>query len=240
MNIPSFTSIALPRLRHWISLAIAVACLCTTSFPANAQTAAHAAVEDFVRQRTQGLPGRVSFDVGELDPRTRIGPCEAFEPFLPSGSRLWGKATVGLRCLGPSSWTIYVPVQVIVSGNYLVTARPMAPGYVIGDNDIVVRSGDLSALPPTIITDTAQAVGRTIKNGLTAGQVLRSDQLAADWVILQGQSVRIVTNGPGFSVSSEGVAINNASAGQVVQVRTNGGKTLRGIAGADGKVELPR
>ena len=173
---------------------------------------------------------------------TKISPgfLHYFQTFLPIGSRLWGKATVGLRCLGPSSWTIYVPVRVIVAGNYLVTARPMTPGYVIGDKDIAVRSGDLSTLPPTVVTDTTQAIGRTVKNGLAAGQVLRSDQLAADWVIQQGQNVRVVTTGPGFSVSSEGVAINNASVGQVVQVRINGGKTLRGIANAEGKVELPR
>ena len=240
MNVSSAKPSHLAKLYRWLSLAVAVIYLGLASTPVRAQTNAQAAIEDFVRQQTQGLPGRVSFNVGELDPRTRVGPCEAFEPSLPTGSRLWGKATVGLRCLGPSSWTIYVPVQVIVSGNYLVTARPMAPGYVIGDTDIAVRSGDLSALPPTVITDIAQASGRTVKNGLASGQVLRSDQLAADWVILQGQNVRIVTNGPGFSVSSEGVAINNAAAGQVVQVRTNGGKTLRGIAGADRKVELPR
>ena len=239
MNVPSFAP-GLLLLRRWLSLTAAVICLCAASTAVHAQTGAYAAIEDFVRQQTRGLPGRVSFEVGELDPRTRIGPCEAFEPFLPIGSRLWGKATVGLRCLGPSSWTIYVPVRVIVAGNYLVTARPMTPGYVIGDKDIAVRSGDLSTLPPTVVTDTTQAIGRTVKNGLAAGQVLRSDQLAADWVILQGQNVRVVTTGPGFSVSSEGVAINNASVGQVVQVRINGGKTLRGIANAEGKVELPR
>lgn len=196
------------------------------------------AIEDYLQTETQGLPGKVSYSIGQLDSRTRLGPCDAFQPFLPTGSRLWGKTTIGVRCLGPTTWTIYVPVRITVAGKYLISARSMPAGYVINAQDIVVRSGDLSRLPTNALTDEAQAVGRTVKNGFAAGQVLRSDQLAIDWAVLQGQSVRIVSNGPGFSVSTEGTAINNAAAGQVVQVRTASGQTIRGIAQADGSVDV--
>jgi flagella basal body P-ring formation protein FlgA len=184
------------------------------------------------------LPGKVSYSIGQLDARTQLSPCNAFEPFLPAGSKLWGKSTVGVRCLGPSTWTIYVPVQVNVSGNYLISARTMPAGYVLGAADIVMRSGDLGTLPANILTDQAQAIGKTVKNGFAAGQPLRSDQLIAPWAVQQGQSVKLLSNGPGFSVSSEGKALNNAVTGQVVQVRTNTGQTVSGIAQPGGIVEV--
>ncbi len=216
-----------------------VACLLLlTPLLACAQSTLYSTLDDYLRIQTQGLPGKVSYSIGQLDPRTQLTPCNAFEPFLPTGSKLWGKATVGVRCLGPSSWTVYVPVKVTVSGNYLISARTMPAGYVLGPADIVVRSGDLSTLPANVITDQAQAIGKTVKNGFAAGQPLRSDQLIAPWVVLQGQSVRTVSNGPGFSVSSEGKALNNAFAGQVVQVRTASGQTVSGIAQAGGVVEV--
>ena len=119
---------------------------------AHAQTPLYSALDDYLRIQTQGLPGKVTYSIGQLDARTQLPECTAFEPFLPAGSKLWGNSTVGVRCLGPSSWTIYVPVKVNVSGNYLISARTMPAGYVISAADIVVRSGDLSTLPANIIT----------------------------------------------------------------------------------------
>jgi flagella basal body P-ring formation protein FlgA len=47
-----------------------------------------------------------------------------------------------------------------------------------------------------------------------------------------------MVNGRGFSISSEGRALNNASAGQVVQVRTASGQVVSGIARQDGLVDI--
>ncbi len=181
-----------------------------------------------------------SGSVSPLDARTQLTPCNAFEPFIPQGGKLWGKTTVGVRCLGPSTWTIYVPVQVSVTGNYLVSARNLQAGNVLTTSEIVVRDGDLSTLPTNILTEPSQAIGKTIKNGIGAGQPLRSDQLIAPWAVQQNQSVKTVSSGPGFSVSSEGKALNNATEGQVVQVRTASGQTVSGIARAGNVVEVSR
>lgn len=212
--------------------------LLTGSSLSQAQNALADTLDHYLRAQTQGLPGKVSYHIGQLDPRTQLTPCSAFEPFLPGGSRLWGKATVGVRCLGPSTWTIYVPVQVSVTGNYLVSTRPMTAGQLVTAGDIVTRNGDLSSLPASILTDQTQAIGKTVKNGVSAGQPLRNDQLIAPWAVQQGQSIRLVSKGSGFSVSSEGKALNNAVDGQVVQVRTGSGQTLSGIARSGGMVEV--
>lgn len=205
---------------------------------AYAQTTLNETLNDYLRTQTQGLPGKVTYTISPLDSRTKLSPCEAFEPFLPAGSKLWGRATVGVRCLGPANWTIYIPVQVNVSGNYLVSARPMPAGYMIGDTDVVVRSGDLGSLPTNVLTDRSQAVGKTVKAGFAAGQLLRSDQLIAPWAVQQGQNVTTISTGPGFTVSSVGKALNNAVAGQVVQVRTDSGQTVSGIARPGGIVDV--
>lgn len=223
-----------PRRRFfvlfWLLLISPLLCL--------AQETLYSTLDDYLRIQTQGLPGKVTYSVVPLDPRTQLSPCSAFEPFLPAGSKLWGKSTVGVRCLGPSAWTVYVQVQVKVSGNYLISTRAMPAGYVLSAADIVVRSGDLSTLPANIVTDPSQAIGKTVKNGFSAGQALRSDQLLTPWAVQQGQSVKTVSNGPGFSVSSSGKALNNAAAGQSVQVRTESGQTVSGIARPGGIVEV--
>jgi flagella basal body P-ring formation protein FlgA len=47
-----------------------------------------------------------------------------------------------------------------------------------------------------------------------------------------------ISNGPGFTVSSSGKALTNALEGQLVQVRTDSGQTVSGIARAGGVVEI--
>ncbi|MEF8712555.1 MAG: flagellar basal body P-ring formation chaperone FlgA [Accumulibacter sp.] len=202
------------------------------------QTSLSAALDEFLRIQTQGLPGKVSYGVGQLDQHAQNTPCSAFEPFLPPGGRLWGRAMVGVRCLAPKVWTVYVPVQVRITGNYLVTARQLTPGQVVTNTDLRTQSGDLGVLPANVVTDPAQAIGKTVRNGLAVGQPLRSDLLTAPWLVQQGQSVKLLSTGAGFTVSNEGKALNNATEGQIAQVRTASGQVVSGVARSPGVVEV--
>lgn len=38
----------------------------------------------------QTMPLRMEVQVGKLDPRLNLAPCLRMEPYLPSGSKLWG------------------------------------------------------------------------------------------------------------------------------------------------------
>ena len=221
--------------RQLATLCAIQALLCA---PVMAQSALNDALEAFLSTQTQALPGKVSYSFTPLDPRTQLAACDAFEPFSPPGTRLWGKTTIGVRCLGPSSWTIYVQANIKVTGNYVVSARALPSGATLSATDLLTRSGDLSALPASLVTDPSQAIGKTTKNGLFSGQPLRTDLLISAWFVQQGQSVRTVASGPGFNVSSEGKALNNAMEGQVVQVRTPSGQVVSGVARAPGVVEV--
>jgi len=193
--------------------------------------------ERYVRLQTQGLPGKVTITMGKLD-TNRLPACTALEAFSPPGTRLSGKTYIGVRCLGPNIWSVLVPAQIAVTGNYVTTARSLAAGQAVQATDLTTLSGDMSSLPAGIITDPANAIGKTLRNSLGAGQPLRNDQLLAPLVIRQGQTVRVISKGPGFAVSGEGKALNNAAVGQIAQIRMSSGQTVSGAAQADGSVEI--
>jgi len=194
--------------------------------------------EAYVRKESAGLPGNVSFSVTPLDNRLSLPQCPAPEAFMPPGGRLWGKSAVGIRCLAPTAWTIYASVQVEVNAEYVVSARPLAPGESINAQDLAVMRGDLARLPAGVIVDPQHAVGKQLGLGLGAGQPLRRDMLREPLVVAQGQGVKIVSAGPGFRVSVDGRALGNAAEGQHVQVRSPSGQTVSGIARAGGVVEV--
>ncbi|WP_124949217.1 flagellar basal body P-ring formation chaperone FlgA [Sulfuriferula thiophila] len=195
-------------------------------------------VEQFLQTQTTGLPGQVKIKVGALDSRLNLSACNALEPFIPTGSRIWGKTTVGVRCSSPSNWTIYIQADISVIGNYLVSAAPLAQGQQISEKQLSIATGDLTKLPNGIITDSSQAIGKTVAMSIPAGTPLRMDALRVQAVIQQGQSVKLVSSGNGFEVSAEGRALTTANAGQSVQIRMGNGQVISGIARSDGIVEV--
>lgn len=198
----------------------------------------HKAVEDLVRQQTAGLPGKVSFTVGAIDTRLNLPACHAPEAFVPPGARLWGNVSVGVRCSGNETWTIYVPVSVRILTGIVVAANGLVQGRSIELGDLAVQEADLGQLPGGIITEPRQAVGRIATISIAAGQPLRQDWLRSPPVIQQGQSVTLRSQGRGFKVSAEGKALTNAAEGQIVQVRTSSGRTINGIARLGGIVDV--
>ena len=74
--------------------------------------------EAFLITQSQGYPGKVEIQVGGIDPRLQLASCASPEVFLPTGSRAWGKTSIGIRCTASASWTIYVQANVSVMGQY--------------------------------------------------------------------------------------------------------------------------
>ncbi|HEU5437257.1 MAG TPA: flagellar basal body P-ring formation chaperone FlgA [Telluria sp.] len=195
-------------------------------------------VEQFLQQQGAGLPGEVKVEVRPLDARMQLAPCPAPEAFMQPGARAWGNTTVGLRCSAPTAWKVYVQAKVSVMGDYIAAGVPLAQGQPIEQSQLVTLKGDLAALPNGVVTDMAQAIGRTSTISLPSGAPLRLDGLKSKPVVQQGQMVRVVSSGAGFKVSAEGRAIGTAGEGQVVQVRTPAGAVISGIAQVGGLVQV--
>ncbi|MDR5737169.1 flagellar basal body P-ring formation chaperone FlgA [Caballeronia sp. LZ016] len=196
-----------------------------------------AAALAFLQQQAAGLPGKVDITVTPVFPRG-LAACTALDPFMPTGARLWGRVTVGVRCVGERPWTLYVQARVSINATYYVAARAVAPGEVLGNADLVARDGDLTAMPQAVVTDPSQAVGAVTLSRVPAGLPLRTDMLRAASSVAIGQTVRVVTDGSGFSISSEGSAMNNATPGQQVRVKTAGGQIVTGVVKDSQTVEI--
>ena len=209
--------------------------------PAHAQQApdaVEARVRDFLQAQAAGLPGEVTIQVSALDPNNQLPACAALDPFLPAGTRAWGRISVGVRCDSPVTWTAYVQAQVSVVADYLVAARPLRAGQIVGPADLGQRRGDLTALADNILTDGTQAMGHTTRFAVAAGTPLRGGMLRVPHAVRQGQTVPVISVGPGFRVSSEGRAMNNAAPGDSVRVRLANGQVVTGVAQPGGTVEV--
>ncbi len=193
-------------------------------------------IEQFLTMRTAGLPDKVQISI-HTPLSGHLPPCDALEPFLPSGAQLRGLVSVGVRCPANPSWTRYVQARIAVMGNYHVAARQIEVGQILTAADTVVLEADMASLPASVMVNSSQLLGKVALNRIASGAPVRREQLRGVLLVQQGQTVKVVSRGQGFVVSTEGKAMAAAEAGALLQVRIQGGQLVSGTLGADGIVE---
>lgn len=228
-------ALALPFLLAGM-MAVALPAHATKQLPAPVEGSARIAIEQFLLQQSAGLPGKVGITI-DLPQSGALPPCDALEPFLPSQARLWGRVSVGVRCTSGQPWTRYVQAYIAVTGSYHVAAQTISRGQALTSADIVLREGDLTTLPASVVADPSQLIGMTALNGIASGAPIRRDLLRSEMVVRQGQNIKVVSRGAGFAVSAEGKVMTDASLGAVVQVKMQGGQLISGVVRPDGIVE---
>ncbi len=191
----------------------------------------HAEIRDtvtkFVQAQTKGVAGNVSIQVTEIDRRIALPVCTALEAFLPPGTQLNGNTTVGVRCNSKQGWSLFVQVNVKINVTMLTTNKTLQQGQTVRAEDLGTLSSE--SLQAGTLTDPAQAVGKIMKYGVGAGQILRHNMLRAPYTVTQGQSVQLHVPGAGFRVSAEGRALSNAAEGETTTARTVSGQTVSGV-----------
>jgi flagella basal body P-ring formation protein FlgA len=81
-------------------------------------------------------------------------------------------------------------------------------------------------------------VGAVALSRMASGLPLRTDLLRGAGAISIGQTVHVVTGGNGFSITAEGSAMNNASPGQQIKVKTAGGQIISGVVKDSSTVDV--
>jgi flagella basal body P-ring formation protein FlgA len=192
----------------------------------------------FLDRQALSLPGDVEITVGEPDPRMNLAQCSRYEPFIPSGARLWGRTTLGVRCVEGATWSVFLPVQIKVFGPTAVAARAVPRGQALGADDIRIDRVELTQWPPGAIGAQDQLEGRLATRTIAVGEPLRRELFRTPPIVAPGDPVKIVFSGESFVVSTEGRSLTSAGDGQAVQAAVAGGRVLSGIARPGRVVEI--
>ena len=182
---------------------------------------------------------RMEVSVGSLDPRLRLAPCARVEPYLPAGARLWGRSRLGLRCAeGATPWNVFLPITIKAWGPAWVLTGNVAPGAVLTAADATQSEVDWAADTAPIMANPEMWVGQVAARQLLAGQPLRQSMVRPPQLFRAGAQVRVVSQGPGYMVTSAGQALNAGAVGQTVRVRMENGKIIGGTVAEDGTVDV--
>ena len=152
---------------------------------------------------------------------------------LPGNSRMWGLLSVAASC---DNNRRYLQVEVQVSGSYVVATRQIARGSTISAADLRMENGRLDLLPARTLFDSHQVMNAIALRDIIPDQPVTEMMMRQPWLVKSGQPVTVVTSGPGFSVRSEGRAMNNAAVAQTARVRMGSGQIVSGKVSAEGNI----
>lgn len=185
----------------------------------------------FFAQRLAGFSDEVTVNI--RTPANLLPSCDEPEFSVPGNTKLWGNLSVVARCAGEKR---YLQVAVQATGNYVIAARAIARGSVLQPGSVGLKRGRLDQLPPRTMLDINQAQDAVSLRDMVPGQPVQLSMLRQAWRIKAGQRVMVVASGDGFSVNSEGQALNNAAVAQNARVRMSSGQVVSGTVDSDGNI----
>lgn len=184
-------------------------------------------------------PLRMEVTVGQLDPRLRLAPCAKVEPYMPVGTRLWGKTRLGLRCVsGATKWNVFLPVTIKAYGLAWVIRGDVAAGAVLTPTDAMQSEVDWAEENSPIVANSAQWVGQVTTRPLTTGQTVRLGMLRPAQVFQAGAQVRVIAQGAGFRITSDAQALSPGVVGQPARIKMGSGRVMTGMVLDSRTVEL--
>ena len=164
---------------------------------------------------------------GKLDSRLRLSHCdEPLEAFQPPGGKMLGNITVGVRCSGSKSWSLYVPVKVSIYDKVVAAARPLTRGQVVGEGDVKMVERDLAQLQSGYFSDPAEVAGMEVTRTVAMDAALTNYLVKEPLQVRRGQRVILVANSGGLEVRMTGEALADGATGARIKVRNLSSKRV--------------
>ena len=182
----------------------------------------------------------IDVQVRPLDGRLGLAKCTQDLEALPTSTkRALGAVSVGIRCPGEETWTLYVRGEVAANQVVPVLTAALRRGDLIGNNDIILKKRRITQENGGIVTEIDGLIGMEARRNLDPGNPLRFNDLVAPILVERGQTVNIVSGGSGLRVSMPGEALAKGAAGhRVLGAKLTSGTRVDGVIATDGSVSI--
>lgn len=178
------------------------------------------------------VPPSAQVEVKFVKAEQRIGSlqCPAALFANTNGNKMWGRTFVSVQCVGVDTPPFFMGVDVKVWAPVLVIKNAVQAGQTILSNDVEYKTMDLSQLGQGWVSDMTHLHNRSATRQLWPGTLLKQSDLRGQSLMKQGDTVKVMVKGPGFTIGGTAVAMDKAEFGEVVKIKTSQGKFLHGVA----------
>jgi flagella basal body P-ring formation protein FlgA len=198
------------------------------------------AAATYVRAQLPQSHGTYFVTPGKLDPRLRLAPCGApLEVTTPANALGAPRVTAAVRCAGPQTWTVYIPMTIETETAVLVLRHGAARGAQLSAADVEVQTRRVPGLASRYVASVTSLEGRRLKRSLPAGNVLTPEVLVQDVVVRRGQRVILLASSDTFEIRAQGTALSDGRSAERIRVQNDSShKIVEGVVQENGVIRI--
>ncbi len=233
---------------HWVTALIVAMCIgdgivshaSTTAYAVHDLDEVRKAVSEFLYSSNGSVASPDHVEVGVIDSRLRLARCgQPLKLFFSAGGATSGNTTVGVRCLGPSPWLIYVPGRIKVYRTVVITTRAVPRKTVVSKDHIKLEQRDVSNLTAGYLEETDQALGHVTRRPMPIGSVIEPAALEKQRLVRRGERVTILADAGRLTVQMKGKALMDGASGDHVRAKNlSSGRVVEGTVTAAGTIHV--
>ncbi|WAR44026.1 flagellar basal body P-ring formation chaperone FlgA [Methylomonas rapida] len=164
--------------------------------------------------------GQYQISSAQIDDRLQLPECDQDLEFFAQSSEIKpGRNTVGIRCNGTNSWTIYSTVLVKSFKDVLVLAKQLNRGERITPAHLKTERRDIATLQQGYIVNPDDVLDKQATRFTPTGSVLNRMHYSEPTLVKRGERVNIQSGKAGLLISTMGVAMMDGIKGQQISVK---------------------
>jgi len=196
-------------------------------------------LDDFSAEQAQ-QDREVSYELGSLDSRLSLAPCEQPLDVSFSGDPMrTTRATLLISCTGDRPWRIFLKAQVEIQAQGWVTSQPIGRGTRLDESMLEARMVTINEIRRAGYTNPENMIGMEARRNINAGTTITPDLLVAPDAVSRGDRVIIFSGNSAFAIETRGEAVNGGQLGdQITVINETSGRRVRGRIVAPGRVDI--
>ncbi len=180
-------------------------------------------IHSYVSQAVIGANPKadIAIKVSQIDLRLKLAKCapNKLKIYKPYKRAMEQTSTIAVKCYGPTLWSFYVPIDVEVLNNVVVTSKHIRRNQILTLNDVKVMKVNTMKLRQGFYTKLAEVVGQLARRTMYKNRVIKPNSLKVAKLILKGDLINITAAGSAIRVSVKGIALKGGKLGQHITVK---------------------
>ncbi|MBL4623385.1 MAG: flagellar basal body P-ring formation protein FlgA [Immundisolibacteraceae bacterium] len=133
----------------------------------------------------------------------------------------FGRVTIKVSCDQPQQWSIYLSALVLRPVITWNSTQNIQRNAIIGAGDISQSETWLAQPPVGAIQNGDQIIGMQARQLIQPDQVMKERLLRQPLVIKKGHQLTAQVHQPGFSISTQVIALQDGAKGETIRVENS-------------------
>lgn len=180
-------------------------------------------VHEFVNDKIKksNPKANIKIKVSQIDLRLKLAKCDTskLKIYQPYKRSIEQSSTIGVKCYGPTSWSFFVPIDVEILNNVLVTNKHLQRNHLLTLNDVKIVKLNTMKLRQGFYTNYKGVIGKLTKRTMYKNRVIKPNSLKLAKLIIKGDLIKITAANSTINVSVKGIALKGGKLGQHITVK---------------------